>query len=312
MWKGAVSFGLVSIPVNLYTATESKNVTFHQVHEKDGGRVRTRRVCAVDGEEVAYHDIAKGYETADGSVVVLTDDDFAGLSVPSARAVDVLEFVPLESIDPIYFDKTYYLEPQQSGIKPYLLLRDALHKSGHVAIAKIALRQRESLAVVRVHADCLVLSTMLWPDEVRKPDFAFLREDAPPVRDAELAMAGSLIDSMSEEVFEPEQYTDTYRDEVQALIDAKVQGKAVAQPKERDDSGGQVVDLMAALTASIEASGKRRSSEVAASEDAPEEPKEAPARKSPAKKAPAKKAPAKKAPAKKSVSKQAAAKRSSR
>jgi len=258
MWKGAVSFGLVSIPVHLYVATESKNIAFHQVHAADGGRVQTKRVCSVDGAEVPYRDIAKGHETADGKVVVLTDEDFAALSVPSTKSVDVLEFVPLEAIDPIYFDKSYYLEPQQSGLKPYLLLRDALHKSGQVAIAKIALRQRESLAVMRVHADCLVLSTMLWPDEVRAPDFAFLREDAPQVRDQELAMARSLIDSMSDEVFEPKNYTDTYREQVQALIDAKVAGHEVATPPASASTEAQVVDLMSALSASIEASRQSR------------------------------------------------------
>ncbi len=262
-WKGAVSFGLVSIPVNLYAATENRSVSFHQVHAEDGGRVQTKRVCSVDGAEVPYRDIAKGHETADGSTVLVTDDDFASLQVPSAKLVDVLEFVPLEAVDPIYFDKTYYLEPQKGGIKPYLLLRDALHKSGHVAVAKIALRQRESLALLRVHADCLVLSTMLWPDEVRAPDFAFLREDAPTVRDAELAMAGSLIDSMAEDVFDPRQFQDTYRQQLEELIARKAAGKdAVSRPADKD-TGGTIVDLMSALTASIEASQRHREASTA-------------------------------------------------
>ena len=258
MWKGAVSFGLVSIPVNLYVATENKSVSFHQVHAQDGGRVQTKRVCSLDGAEVPYRDIAKGHETPEGMTVVLTDDDFATLEVPSARAVDVLEFVPLEAVDPIYFDKTYYLEPQEGGLKAYLLLRDALHKSGQVALAKIALRQRESLALLRVHADCLVISTMLWPDEVRKPDFKFLREDAPQVRDAELAMAGTLIESMSEDVFEPRQYQDTYRMQLESLIDRKLAGKKAVTTTVSDGSGGNVLDLMSALSASITASQRNR------------------------------------------------------
>ena len=258
MWKGAVSFGLVSIPVNLYVATENKSVSFHQVHAQDGGRVQTKRVCSLDGAEVPYRDIAKGHETSEGTTVVLTDDDFANLQVPSARSVDVLEFVPLEAVDPIYFDKTYYLEPQEGGLKAYLLLRDALHKSGQVALAKIALRQRESLALLRVHADCLVISTMLWPDEVRAPDFAFLREDAPQVRDAELAMAGSLIESMSEDVFDPRQYQDTYRMQLESLIDRKLAGKKAVTPTVSDGSGGNVLDLMSALSASITASQRSR------------------------------------------------------
>lgn len=296
MWKGAVSFGLVSIPVNLYVATENRSVSFHQVHAQDGGRVQTKRVCSVDGAEVPYRDIAKGHETADGTVVVITEDDLASLDLPSSKLVDVLEFVPLESVDPIYFDKTYYLEPQKGGTKPYLLLRDALHKSGHVAVAKIALRQRESLALLRVHADCLVLSTMLWPDEVRPPDFAFLREDAPPVRDAELAMAGSLIDSMASEVFDPRLYHDTYRAQLEELLARKVSGEEALAPPTEQDAAGTVVDLMATLTASIEASQRERG-ESAPTMKAPA--KKAPATKAPAKKAPATKAPSEKAPGKK-------------
>ena len=294
MWKGAVSFGLVSIPVNLYVATENRNISFHQVHAADGARIQTKRVCSADGEEVPYRDVTKGYETPDGGTVLITDDDLASLTVPSSRSVDVLEFVPLESIDPIFFDKTYYLEPQNSGVKPYVLLRDALQKSGHVAVAKIALRQRESMAVLRVHADCLVLSTMLWPDEVRAPDFAFLREDTPPVRDAELAMAGSLIDSMSEEVFSPQEYTDTYREQLQELIDAKIAGREVTQPRTEADAGAQVVDLMSALSASIEASGRRTPPETGETAKAPPaKKKKAPAKRTPAKRTPKKKAPAK-------------------
>lgn len=261
MWQGAVSFGLVSIPVNLYVATENKSVSFHQVHAQDGGRVQTKRVCSVDGVEVPYRDIAKGYETPDGSTVVLTEDDFATIQVPSIRAVDVLEFVPLEAVDPIYFDKTYYLEPQKDGLKAYLLLRDALHKSGQVALAKIALRQHESLALLRVHADCLVISTMLWPDEVRAPDFAFLREDTPQVRDAELAMAGSLIESMSEDVFEPRQYQDTYRLQLESLIERKLAGREAVTPTVSEGSSGNVLDLMSALSASITASRRSREPE---------------------------------------------------
>ncbi len=177
MWKGAVSFGLVSIPVNLYAATENKSMSFHQVHAADGGRITTKRFCTAEDTEVPYSDIVKGHETPDGQMVMLSAEDFTALPVPSAKTVEVLEFVPLEAINPIFFDKSYFLEPQAPGLKPYVLLRDALHKSGQVAIAKIALRQRESLAVLRVHADVLILNTMLWPAEVRTPDFAFLRED---------------------------------------------------------------------------------------------------------------------------------------
>ncbi|MGH3948656.1 MAG: Ku protein [Pseudonocardiaceae bacterium] len=257
MWKGAVSFGLVTIPIHLYAATENKNVSLRQVHASDGGRIQYRRFCAAEDKEVPYADIAKGYELPDGEMVVLTDNDLAELPLSSSRAIDVLEFVPLESIDPIFFDRTYYLEPQKAATKPYVLLRDALHKSGNVAIAKVALRQRESMAILRVHADVLVMTTMLWPDEVRTPDFGFLREDAPQVRPQELTMAGSLIDSLSEPVFEPDKYTDSYRDALQAVIEAKVAGKATVAPKTKGGKA-EVVDLMAALQASVNAAKKTR------------------------------------------------------
>ena len=256
VWNGQISFGLVSIPVRLYAATESQNLSFHQVHEKDGGRVHQKRVCAVDGEEVPYPEIAKGYETDDGEMVVLTDKELADVPVPSAKTADVLEFVPLESIDPIYFDKTYFVEPQKAAVKPYLLLRDALHKSGRVGIAKIALRQRESLAAIRVQSDVLMISTMLWPDEVRTPDFDFLEQEQPQTRPKELSMAASLIEGMSDDVFEPEKYHDEYREALVAMVDAKIAGHDTVSPQEPDseDSGedDDVSDLLAALSASVE------------------------------------------------------------
>lgn len=251
-WNGQVAFGLVSIPVRLYAATESKSIAFHQVHERDGGQVKYKRVCAVDGEEVPYPEIAKGYETDDGQLVVLTDRDLAAVPAPAAKTAEVLEFVALEAIDPIYFDKTYYVEPQKSGAKPYLLLRDALHKSGRVAIVKIALRQRESLAVLRVYADVLTLSTMLWPDEVRPADFPFLGEEHPQARPQELSMAAMLIESMTDDVFDPTKYHDTYREALTQLVEEKIAGhETIAQPT---PEGGdeEVADLLAALSASVE------------------------------------------------------------
>src|SRR4051794_29865665 len=170
IWKGAISFGLVTIPVKLYSATEERDVSFHQVHRDDGGRIRYKRVCQIDGEEVPYSDIAKGYELPSGEVVVLTDDAFADLPLTTSRTIDVLEFVPLEQVDPIYFAKSYYIEPDAAGAKPYVLLREALEKSGRVALVKIALRQRESLATLRVREGVFVLEMMLWPDEIREPD----------------------------------------------------------------------------------------------------------------------------------------------
>jgi DNA end-binding protein Ku len=251
IWKGAISFGLVSIPVKLYSATEEKDVSFHQVHRADGGRIRYKRVCQTDGEEVPYSDIAKGFELSNGEVVVLTDDDFADLPLTTSRAIDVLEFVPLEQVDPMYFAKSYYLEPDAAGAKPYVLLREALERSGRVALVKIALRQRESLATLRVRDGVFVLEMMLWPDEIREPDFGFLDDDI-EVRAQELKMAESLIDSLSGD-FQPEQYADNYREALQALIEAKVEGREVVAPAEPAADTGTVVDLMAALRASVEA-----------------------------------------------------------
>ena len=251
IWKGAISFGLVTIPVKLYSATQENDVSFHQVHREDGGRVRYQRVCSVDGQEVSYGDIAKGYELPSGETVVLSDSDFADLPLTTSRTIDVLQFVPLEQVDPIFFAKSYYLEPDKTGTKPYVLLREALEKSGKVALVKVALRQRESLATLRVRDGVFVLEVMLWPDEIRTPDFGFTDEDV-AVRPQELAMAGLLIDSLTGD-FDPAQYTDGYRAALEALIEAKIQGHEVVAPTAEQPTTGTVVDLMAALRASVDA-----------------------------------------------------------
>lgn len=250
IWKGAVSFGLVSIGVKLYSATEEKDIRFHQVHRDDGGRIRYKRTCQVCGEEVSYDDIAKGYDIGGGELVILTDDDFADLPLNTSRAIDVLEFVPAEQVDPILYNKSYFLEPEGTATKPYVLLRNALTDSERVAIVKVAIRQREQLATLRVHQGVLLLNTMLWPDEIRKPDFGFLDEDL-KVRPPELAMASSLIDSMAGD-FQPDVFTDDYRAALQEVIDAKVEGREVVQPEEAEEAPAAAVDLMAALKASVE------------------------------------------------------------
>ncbi|WP_155339273.1 Ku protein [Acrocarpospora corrugata] len=255
IWKGAISFGLVTIPVKLYSATEQKDVTFHQVHRTDGGRIKYKRVCQLDGEEVPYADIAKGYELATGEIVVLTDEDFTDLPLSTSRRIDVLQFTPAEQIDPIYFAKTYYLEPDAQGAKPYVLLRDALERSGQVAIVKVALRQREALATLRVRDGIFVLETMLWPDEVRVADFPFLEEEV-EVRPQELKMAESLIETMVAD-FDPAEYKDAYREALQEVIEAKVAGREVVAA-EAPAEPGPAVDLMAALRASVEAAKKER------------------------------------------------------
>jgi DNA end-binding protein Ku len=317
IWRGAVSFGLVSIGVKLYSATEDKDVRFHQVHVTDGGRIKYRRVCSIDGEEVEYGDIAKGFELPDGDVVVLTDEDFDELPLSTRREIEVLQFVGQDEIDPIMFEKTYYLEPDGPAARPYVLLRDALENAGQVAITKIAIRQRESLAALRVRDGVLVLHTMRWPDEIRRPDFGFLDEEI-SVRPQELTMAEALIGSMTGE-FDPTEFTDDYRQAMTALLEAKQSGGQVQQVPDAADEGAAVVDLMSALRRSVERArggGAAEGEGTTADDDAPpsaaaeEEAaatKAAAGKKAPAKKAPAKKAPAKKAPAAKAPAKRAAA-----
>ena len=195
IWKGAVSFGLVSVPVKLYSATESKDISFRQVHAKDGGRIKYQRVCSLDGEEVEYADIAKGYETEDGEMVILTDEDMANLPSESSREISVEKFVPSEQIDPMLFEKCYYLEPEKTGAKPYALLREALEAADRMALVTVSLRNRMSLAVLRVRDDVIVMQTMMWPDEIRKPDFGSV--DTSEAKPAEVKMATMLVDTLA-------------------------------------------------------------------------------------------------------------------
>jgi DNA end-binding protein Ku len=283
IWKGSISFGLVSIGVKLYTATEEREVRFHQVRRSDGSRIRYRRVAESDGQEVPYGEIAKGYELPSGETVVLTDEDFADLPLPTARVVDVLQFVPLEQVDPIYFNRSYYLEPEQNAVKPYVLLRDALTESGMVGLVKVAIRSREQLATLRVRDGVIVMETMIWPDEVREPKFAFLDQDV-ELRAQERQMADSLVASMAGD-FDPAAYTDDYRAALQQVIDAKVAGREVVEPETALPRADNVVDLMSALRASVEAAKRSRGEP-----SAPAEQRAAAAQPATKKKAPAKKA----------------------
>lgn len=295
IWKGAVSFGLVSISVKLYSATEDKDIRFHQVHRKDGGRIKYQRVCSLDGKEVSYDEIAKGYDMGGGEMVILTDADFKSLPLTSSRAIEVLEFVPAEQIDPILYDKAYYLEPDgAAGTKPYALLRDSLEQTERVAVVKVALRQRESLATLRVREGVLVLNTMLWPDEVRKPEFGFLSDDI-KVRPPEMKMAESLIDSMAGD-FDPAEFKDEYREALQEVIDVKVGKKETIERPTTEEKVAPTIDLMAALRASVE---RARTSRDKPGTVSPIKKKAAP------KKAAAKKTAAKKTTAKKSTAKKA-------
>jgi DNA end-binding protein Ku len=296
IWAGAISFGMVVIPVKLYAATEQRDVAFRQVHRSDGGRVQFRRFCSVDGEEVPYSDVGKGYELPTGDVVVLTEEDLANLPLVTAHRIDVLHFAPAGQLDPILTAKSYYLEPEPAGVRAYVLFRDALERSGRVAIAKVAIRQREALAGLRVREGVLTLETLLWPDEVRTPDFAFLDENV-DVRSQELKMAASLIDTMTED-FDPSLYRDAYREALETLVQAKIEGNDVVRPggpASAPAKGTGPLDLAETLRASVEAAKASRAKDGARPAERRTAAKPAGARKPAAKKAaePAGDAPAK-------------------
>ncbi|KQU47811.1 Ku protein [Rhodococcus sp. Leaf278] len=295
IWKGSIAFGLVNVPVKVYSATEQHDIRFHQVHAKDGGRIKYDRICQECGKSVQFADIDKAYDSPDGERVILTDDDFDKLPAAEKHEIPVLEFVPTEQIDPILYDKSYFLEPDSASPKAYVLLRETLEETERTALVHFTLRQKTRLAALRVRDDVLVIQTLLWPDEVRAAEFPSL-EDAPSARPQEVKMATSLVESMSSE-FDPTEYTDDYQIELRKLIDETLANggeKVIHTETEKDDDGedAEVVDLVAALQRSVEAAGKNAKSGSATS---------APAKKAPAKKAAAKKAPAKKAAAKKST-----------
>ena len=329
IWKGAVSFGLVSVPVRLYAATESHDISFRQVHAKDGGRIKYKRVCSIDGEEVEYADIAKGYETGDGQMVILDDQDLAELPSTSSREISVDKFVPSEQIDPMMLERSYYLEPDKSAAKPYALLREAIREADRMAVVTVSLRNRMTTAVLRVRDDVLVLQTMLWPDEIRKPDFAGLDATEGAAKPNELKMARMLVETLAGD-YDPDEYEDDYASAVEELVTAKLEGGEVKQAAREEPKTGEVVDLLAALQRSVEAAKSSRG-ETAGSEEPAEEAPEKPsektsektseegekpaaqktASKSTAKKA-TKKAPAKKAPAKKTTAKKTATKKTAK
>jgi len=253
MWKGAISFGLVTVPVRLYPATEEKSLRFNQLHDKDHGRIKYQRTCAVCGEEVPFEHIVKGYEYEKDRYVILEDEDFDAVPVESSRAVDIVQFVELDDIDPIYFQKSYYLIPEESGVKAYTLLRQAMSEDGRVGIAKVSFRDKEHLAALRFKDEVLVLETMFWPDEIRAADFEELAK-APKIRPQEVQMAKSLIENLTED-FHPEEFRDEYREALMGVIEKKAAGEEieVVQPPEET----KVVDLMEALKASVEATKQR-------------------------------------------------------
>lgn len=252
MWSGNVSFGLVNVPVKLYAATEDHDVRFHQVHLADGGRIKYKRECSTCGEVVQYSEIGKGFEDAAGRRVVFSDEDLDELPVAHSRDIEIVEFVPTEQIDPIYFDRAYYLEPNTSSAKPYVLLRQALARTERMAVVQFAMRQRTRLGLLRVRGDVLVLQTMLWPDEVRVAQFPGIGDDDVSVRPQELAMAGSLVESLAAD-YDPAAFTDEYQQAVKAMVERKLAGEDVILPAASagTEEGGNIVDLMAALQESV-------------------------------------------------------------
>ena len=281
MWKGAISFGLVTIPVAVYPATEEKTLRFNQLHDEDMGRIRQKRVCEKDGEIVDYEHIVKGYEYEKDRYVVLTDDDFDSVPVESSRAIDIQQFVDLDEIDPMMFKKSYYLAPEETGAKAYALLREAMTHDNKVGIAKASFRKKEHLAALRFRDDAFVLETMYWPDEIREADFGGVNVDL-KVRAQELEMARQLIDGLTAE-WNPEEYTDEYRQALMKIVEAKINGEEIELVEVEPTA--KVVDLMEALKASVAAAKKQATDE----EEAPAKPVRSRTRKSPSK-SPAKKA----------------------
>ncbi|MBM7461026.1 Ku protein [Rhodococcus coprophilus] len=326
IWKGAIAFGLVNVPVKVYSATESHDIKFHQVHAKDGGRIKYQRVCSECGEVVPFQEIDKAYDSDNGERVVLTDEDFDKLPAAEKHEIPVLEFVPSEQIDPMLFEKSYYLEPDSSSPKAYALLAATLEQSDRIALVHFTLRQRTRLAALRNRDGMLVLQTLLWPDEVRAAEFPSLDGVEKP-KPRELAMAETLVESMSGD-FDPTEFTDEYQVELRTLIDDALAhgGEKVFQVAESESEGedAEVLDLVAALQRSVDAAGAGtggKSSRSSSSAGEATTAKKTAAKKTPAKKTTtgepvaektaAKKTTAKKAAAKKSTAKKAPAKKTS-
>ncbi len=254
IWKGSITFGLISIPVKLFSAVQEKSIKFNMLHDEEacpegGGRIKLKRTCSACDQEVAWDDIVKGYEYSSGHYVTFTPDELSALDVDSIKAIDVVSFVPLTDIDPIYFNKTYYVAPDASGIKAYKLLADALEAEGQVGIAKVALREKEHLATIRLKDDLFVLETMHWPDEIREPDFEELEKKV-DVRDTEVKMARQLIQQLSAD-FDPSEFQDDYRVQLEEMAAKKIEGEEVTVTAEAEEEPTKVVDLMEALKASV-------------------------------------------------------------
>lgn len=267
IWKGDIAFGLVNVPVKVYSATEDHDVSLHQVHNEDGGRIRYQRKCEKCGEVVAFADIDRAYDDG-GKALILTKEDFNSLPIEKSREISVVEFVPSDQIDPIMLDNSYFLEPDSKSPKAYVLLRQTLEATDRTAIVQFSLRQKTRLGALRVRGEVLMLQTMLWNDEVREADFPALKDDI-TITEKELKMSGALVESYSED-FRPENFTDDYQAQLRKLIEAKLEkGDAIDVeetfgPGDSDEKAGEVIDLMEALRRSVE---KNRKATKSASSD---------------------------------------------
>ncbi|GKQ40284.1 Ku protein [Streptomyces sp. A012304] len=260
IWNGAISFGLVSIPIKLVNATESHSISFRQIHTEDGGRIRYRKVCELEDREVSQAEIGKGYEDADGTIIPITDEDLSHLPIPTAKTIEIVAFVPADRIDPLQMDAAYYLQAGGApAAKPYTLLREALKRSNKVAITKYALRGRERLGMLRVVGDAIAMHGLLWPDEVRAPE-GVAPDASVTVRDKELDLADALMDTLGE--VDLDDLHDEYREAVEEVVAAKAAGEAPPEAP-APAAGGKVLDLMAALENSVRAAKESRGEEPA-------------------------------------------------
>ncbi|MDA8353546.1 MAG: Ku protein [Firmicutes bacterium] len=255
IWKGSISFGLVNIPVRMFTATQSKSVSFRSLHKKCKTPIKYHRYCPTCEEDIPWDEVVKGYEYADNQFVLMEKEELESILPEQRKSIEIMDFVKLEEIDPIYFDKTYYLGPGDNGDRAYSLLRDAMDKTGKIGVAKITIRSKQSLAVVRVYQNCLVMETIFYPDEVRD---AGQIPDVPQNLDLpekEMDMAEQLIENLTTQ-FDPDQYQDEYRQAVEEAIDKKIKGEEIVEAPEKQPE--RVVDLMDALKASLEESGRKK------------------------------------------------------
>ena len=255
IWKGAVSFGMVSIPIKLYTATDEKDISFNLLHKTDGARIKQQRYCPEDEAVVEWNDVVRGYEIAPDQYVIMEPSDFDKVPVDTTHTIEITDFVPADQIDPIYYQKTYYLEPDKVGGKPFALLREVLKDSKLIALAKVTLRQKEQLCTLRVYENTIALETMYYADEIRSTEEFEVPGDL-QLGEKELMMAKSLVDMLTGD-FEPEKYHDNYRDALIELIERKAEGEEIKRPK---PVAGKVTDLMEALRASVEAARREKSS----------------------------------------------------